>query len=73
MKLLYVNKDIFERYNIKIPTTYDELKTAVIQLRKHNIIPIAYNTTSEGSYLYQNIIMKLAGKDIIEHPKKWKA
>lgn len=44
----------------------------MIQLRKHNIIPIAYNTTSEGSYLYQNIIMKLAGKDIIEHPKKWK-
>lgn len=67
---LFINKDIFERYNIAVPTTYDELKTAVKQLRAHNIIPIAYNTTSEGSYLYQNIMMKLAGKEIIENPKK---
>lgn len=26
---LFVNKDIFERYNVKIPTTYDELLAAV--------------------------------------------
>lgn len=67
---LFVNKDIFEKYNVKIPTTYDELLAAVDQLKAHKIIPIAYNTTSEGSYLYQNIVMKLAGKKVIENPIK---
>lgn len=67
---LFVNKDIFEKYNVKIPETYEELKTAVVKLKDRGIIPIAYNGTPEGTYLYQNIIMKLGGKDAVKNPIK---
>lgn len=63
---LYINKDIFNKYNLKVPSTFDELLECVRVLRKHDIIPIAYNSTAEGTYIYQNIVMKLAGKTEIE-------
>lgn len=65
---LFINRDLFEAYNIKIPTSYNELLDAVKQFRTYNIIPIAYNDTPEGSYIYQNIVMMLGGKSDIECP-----
>ncbi|GKX67237.1 ABC transporter substrate-binding protein [Inconstantimicrobium mannanitabidum] len=67
---LFVNKDIFDSYKIKIPETYEELKTAVKKLKENGIIPIAYNSSPEGSYLYQNIIMKLGGEESVKNPFK---
>lgn len=63
---LFINRDIFQKYNVKVPTNYDELKNAVITFKKNGIIPIAYNSMTEGTYLYQNIVMKLAGKNCAE-------
>ena len=65
---LYINKDLFEKYNIKIPQTYEELKSAIIAFKEQDIIPIAFNCVPEGTYLYQNIAMKLGGKEDIENP-----
>ncbi len=65
---LFVNKDLFEAYQVKVPETYEELLTAVKIFQEHNIIPIAYNQTPEGSFLYQNLVMKIGGKDDIENP-----
>ncbi|WP_163193102.1 ABC transporter substrate-binding protein [Clostridium thermarum] len=65
---LFINKSLFHRYNIKVPENYEELKNSVKEFRKHNIIPIAFNCTPEGTYLYQNIVMKLGGKEDIENP-----
>lgn len=65
---LYINKDLFEKYNIKIPQTYEELKSAIIAFKEQDIIPIAFNCAPEGTYLYQNIAMKLGGKEDIENP-----
>ncbi len=65
---LFLNKDLFEKYNVKIPTNFEELLEAVRIFKNNNIIPIAYNATPEGSYIYQNIIMKLGGKGDVEHP-----
>lgn len=65
---LFVNKDLFDKYGVKIPSTYDELKEAVKVFKGKGIIPIAYNSTPEGTYLYQNIVMKLAGKEGVENP-----
>lgn len=39
--LLYYNKEIFQNNNIKVPTTYDELMTATVELNKVNITPLA--------------------------------
>lgn len=65
---LFVNQDLFDRYHVKVPTTYQELLEAVRIFKANGIIPIAYNQSSEGSYIYQNMIMKLGGKEDVEHP-----
>jgi raffinose/stachyose/melibiose transport system substrate-binding protein len=65
---LFVNKDMFEKYNVAIPRTYEELLLAVEVFNANNVIPIAYNSTPEGSYIYQNIVMKLGGKSEVEEP-----
>lgn len=67
---LFVNRDLFEKYGIKVPETYEELKDAVRAFRERDIIPIAYNSTPEGTFLYQNIVMKLGGKEYTENPYK---
>ncbi len=65
---LFLNRDMFEEYNVPIPSTYEELLYAVEIFRRNDIIPIAYNATPEGSYIYQNIVMKLGGKEEVEDP-----
>lgn len=65
---LFINRDLFEKYDIPVPQTYEELKHAVIIFRRQDIIPIAYNSFAEGTYLYQNIVAALAGKEITENP-----
>lgn len=39
--LWYYNKQIFEENNIKVPTNYEELMTAIEELRAIDIIPVA--------------------------------
>ncbi|QGQ99017.1 extracellular solute-binding protein [Paenibacillus psychroresistens] len=39
--LLYYNKELFEKNNIKVPTTYDEMMTAVKGFKAANITPMA--------------------------------
>ena len=65
---LFINRDLFELYHVKIPTTYQELLEAIDIFKANGMIPIAYNQTAEGSYLYQNMVMKLGGKEDVEHP-----
>ncbi len=65
---LFINRDLFDRYQVKVPTNFDELLEAVEAFKKVGIIPIAYSETPEGSYIYQNIVMKLGGKEDAEHP-----
>jgi raffinose/stachyose/melibiose transport system substrate-binding protein len=66
---LFINSNLFEKYDVKVPENYDELVKAIKTFKKNKIIPIAYNSKPEGSYLYQNIAMSLGGKEI-ENPIK---
>ncbi len=63
---MFINKDLFQQYNVKIPQNYQELKNAINIFNKHNITPIAYNATAEGSYIYQNMIASLGGNEGVE-------
>lgn len=65
---LFINQDLFDTYHVKVPTTFEEMLEAVAIFKANGIIPIAYNSTPEGSYLYQNIVMKLGGKEDVEVP-----
>jgi ABC-type sugar transport system, periplasmic component len=73
---LFVNRDLFEKYSVKMPETFEELKNAVAVFNEHGIIPIAFNTAAEGTFLYQNIITMIGGRKDAENPfeeKKVKA
>jgi len=65
---MFINKDIFNMFDVKIPENFDELKDAVVKFRKNKIIPIAFNTEAEGTYLYQNLIPVVGGKEDTEQP-----
>ncbi|CAK4853295.1 unnamed protein product [Aphanomyces euteiches] len=39
--LLYYNKELFEKNNVKVPTTYEEMMTAVKAFKAANITPMA--------------------------------
>lgn len=65
---LFVNTDLFYEYKIKIPQSFEELMNAIGTFKKHDIIPIAYNSQAEGTFLYQNIAAVLGGKGDIEEP-----
>lgn len=65
---LFINRDLFIQYDVPVPQTYEDLKNAVKIFQKHYIIPIAFNTYAEGTYLYQNIIALLGGKEDTENP-----
>ena len=65
---MFINKDLFTRYNVPVPKSFDELKTAVQLFNDRNITPIAFNTYAEGTYLYQNLIAVMGGKDGTEKP-----
>ncbi len=65
---LFINKDLFKKYNVRIPKTYEELKNAVVVFKENGIIPIACNATAEGTFIYQNIVAKLGGKQDTENP-----
>lgn len=65
---LYVNTDILDMYGLEAPTTYNELVKLVEILSGKGIIPIAYNSEPEGSYLYQNLIVMLGQKNDVENP-----
>lgn len=53
---------------IKEPEDYKELLDAVEGFNKVGITPIAFNVTPEGSFLYQNIVARLGGKEWTENP-----
>lgn len=67
---LFINKDLFDKYSVKVPETYEELKKAVTVFKRNGIIPIAYNSFAEGTYLYQNIVAMIGGKENVENPFK---
>ena len=65
---LFINVDLFKKHDIQVPENYEELKQAITAFRNAGVDPIAYNSFAEGTYLYQNMVALLAGKEIAENP-----
>jgi raffinose/stachyose/melibiose transport system substrate-binding protein len=45
--IFFYNKALFDKYNVKVPTTYPELKTAVETFKQNGIIPIAHGDKNQ--------------------------
>ncbi len=65
---MYINKDLFAKYNAPIPESFEDLKAAVQIFKGNKIVPIAFNTYAEGTYLYQNLLPMVGGKIDTEFP-----
>lgn len=63
---LYVNKDMFDKNSLKVPTTFDELLTAVKTFRAKGITPMAVGEKDEwpGMWYYDMIALRTAGSKL---------
>ncbi|MBA2939012.1 extracellular solute-binding protein [Paenibacillus sp. CGMCC 1.16610] len=63
---VYYNKEIFAKYNLQPPQTYDELMTIVEKLKKENIIPfaLANKTKWPAALLFMYYANRLGGSEI---------
>lgn len=60
---LYVNNDLFKQYGVKVPTTFDELLTAVKTFRSKGLTPMAVGEKDEwpGMWYFDMIALREAG------------
>jgi raffinose/stachyose/melibiose transport system substrate-binding protein len=57
---LLVNKDLFAKYNVKIPTNFAELSVAIKTFNKNKIIPMA-NSFVDSRYMLEYAILSAGG------------
>lgn len=59
---MYVNKDLFEAYDLSVPDSFEGLLEVCRVFSQHGIIPIAYSFHDEDAYMFQNLAAKLGGR-----------
>ena len=59
---MWVNKDIFDKYGLEIPRTYDDILKAIPVLRANDIIPIACAFSDEPHYIIETFILSAGGR-----------
>lgn len=65
---IYYNKAIFQKYNLKVPTTFDEFKQVVKTLTDHGVAPIALGNKDRwtGSLWYMYLADRIAGNETLK-------
>lgn len=65
---IYYNKDIFAKYNLQVPVTYEQLKQVVKTLSGTGIAPIALGNKDRwtGSLWYMYLADRIAGSDALK-------
>ncbi|MRX74201.1 extracellular solute-binding protein [Bacillus lacus] len=64
---VFYNKEIFKKYNLEAPTTYDEFKNVVKTLADNGVTPIALGNKDRwtGSMWYMYLADRLGGKETL--------
>lgn len=60
--LFYYNQSLFDKYNVKVPTTWDELMTAVKTFNDNGITPISLG--NKAAWLAQSSILSSLGNRV---------
>lgn len=60
---LYCNKDLFDQYDLELPTDWNSLKQAIIVFRNNGIIPIACSLNSVPHYWMEYLMLYSSGID----------
>lgn len=72
---LFVNKAIFEEYGLELPTTWDNLVTAIETLKDTDIVPFA-GPLAQSHYMIEHFILSESNmdeykSDLSEVPQSW--
>lgn len=54
---LFVNTDLFEQYDLELPTTWERFETAVVTFRKAGIVPVSVSFSDVPHYLAEMAIL----------------
>ena len=60
---LFCNTDLFEQYNVEIPTDWDSLVAAIKTFKENGITPVAVSLNQEPHYWLEHFILYTAGLD----------
>ncbi|WP_461815733.1 ABC transporter substrate-binding protein [Faecalimonas sp.] len=60
---LFCNKELFQKYNVDIPTDWESLVKAIRTFRKHGIIPIAVSLNYVPHYWIEHLLLYTAGEE----------
>lgn len=71
--LLFYNTDIFKRYGLNTPKSYEDLKNAVSVLSKTDVVPITFTSNDTDLYLYQILTSMLGNHDFFSKSGKLNA
>ncbi len=64
--LIYYNQALFDRYDVKVPTTWDELQQAIEVFNNNQIIPIALGAKTDWviqSTIFSTVTDRLTGSE----------
>lgn len=60
-EVLYCNKDLFDKYNLELPTDWASLTTAVKTFKENGVIPIAVSLNNMPHYWIEAFVLYSAG------------
>ena len=60
---LFCNQDLFDQYNLELPTDWDSLVTAIETFKENGIIPIACSLNNVPHYWVEFLMLYAAGPD----------
>ncbi|WP_340026341.1 extracellular solute-binding protein [Paenibacillus sp. FSL K6-1096] len=69
---IFYNKAIFAKYNLEVPTTYEEFKDVVRALSSHGVAPVALGNKDRwtGSLWYMYLADRIAGSETLKRATK---
>lgn len=60
---MFCNKELFDKYNLELPTDWPKLLTAIETFKKNDIIPIAVSLNEVPHYWVEHLLLSAAGPD----------
>lgn len=70
MEVLYCNKDLFDQYNLELPTDWDSFVKAVEVFHENGVIPIAVSLNNIPHYWIEAFILYSAGLESYQEVPK---
>ena len=73
---IFCNKDLFDKFDLELPTDWDKFLTAVETFKKNDIVPIAVSLNNVPHYWVEFLLLSAAGIDGYEEvpteaPEDW--